>query len=222
MSKATEDGRIRVLVSATSAVSRAGLESFVRAVASLELVGSTAGVILLRPRIHEVQPDVILAELERNDLQLIERSRLAARADLTAPVVALIDQPSPGWIARALRNGVKAILPRNVSPDEILWAIQSASAGWFLLDPETAQSLTARFGAESLDAREEFLEELSARETEVLRMLAEGLGNKQIASRLAISEHTVKFHISSILSKFGVSSRTEAVTMGIRTGLVLL
>lgn len=206
-------------MSATSAVSRAGLESFVRGVASLELVGSTAGVILLRPRIHEVQPDVILAELERNDLQLIERSRLAARADLTAPVVALIDQPSPGWIARALGNGVKAILPRNVSPDEILWAIQSASAGWFLLDPETAQSLTARFG---LDAREQFLEELSARETEVLRMLAEGLGNKQIASRLSISEHTVKFHISSILSKLGVSSRTEAVTMGIRTGLVLL
>jgi NarL family two-component system response regulator YdfI len=222
MSKATEDGRIRVLVSATSAVSRAGLESFVRAVASLELVGSTAGVILLGPRIHELQPDVILAELERNDLQLIERSKLAAGGDLTAPMVALIDQPEPGWIARALRNGVKAILPRNVSPDEILWAIQSASAGWFLLDPETAQSLTARFGSESLDAREEFLEELSARETEVLRMLAEGLGNKQIASRLAISEHTVKFHISSILSKFGVSSRTEAVTMGIRTGLVLL
>ncbi len=68
----------------------------------------------------------------------------------------------------------------------------------------------------------EVVEELTPREIEVLRMMAEGLGNKEIAVRLGISDHTVKFHISSILAKVGASSRTEAVTIGIRMGLVLL
>jgi two-component system, NarL family, response regulator YdfI len=222
MSTASSGERIRVLVSATSAVTRARLESFLRGMASLELVGSTAGLTLLLARIQELQLDVILAELERSDLRLIERWRLTGVADSTAPIVALIDQPAPGWVARALRNGIKAILPRNVAPDEILRAIQGAESGLVVLDPEAAQNLIARFGSESPSAREEYVEELTAREIEILRMLSEGLGNKQIASRLTISEHTVKFHISSILSKLGVSSRTEAATVGIRMGLVPL
>ena len=190
--------------------------------AFLELAGGAADVIVLAPRIHELQPDVILAELERSDLRLIERWRLTGVADPAAPIVALIDQPAGSWIAQAVRNGVKGILPRNASPDEILRAIQSADSGLVVLDPETARNLAARFGPASSNADQEFLEELTTREIEVLRMLAEGLGNKQIAPRLAISEHTVKFHISSILDKLGASRRTEAVTMGIRLGLVVL
>jgi NarL family two-component system response regulator YdfI len=80
----------------------------------------------------------------------------------------------------------------------------------------------ARLGSEPLSERIEFRDELTEREIQILRKLAEGLGNKQIASSLAISEHTVRFHISSILDKLGASGRTEAVTIGIRMGLVLL
>jgi NarL family two-component system response regulator YdfI len=87
---------------------------------------------------------------------------------------------------------------------------------------EETMNAADRFGSDPLPERTEVVEELTAREIEILRKLAEGLGNKQIASSLAISEHTVKFHISSILDKLGASSRTEAVTIGIRMGLVYL
>jgi DNA-binding NarL/FixJ family response regulator len=133
-----------------------------------------------------------------------------------------MERADAAWIARALRRGVKGILPRNGSSAAIVWAIEAANSGLFLFDEDTTQALTARFGSESLPERTQLIEELTEREIEILRKLAEGLGNKQIASGLAISEHTVKFHISSILDKLGASSRTEAVTIGIRLGLVLL
>ncbi len=89
-----------------------------------------------------------------------------------------------------------------------------------LLNTATAESLAAVYSDQSLDSESELPEEITSRETEVLGMLAEGLVNKDIAARLGISEHTVKFHISSILDKLGASTRTEAVTLGIRRGLI--
>ncbi|MCU1297765.1 MAG: two component LuxR family transcriptional regulator [Acidobacteriaceae bacterium] len=221
MAKTGDARRIRVLVSAKSAVSRAGLESIVRGALSLQLAGSFSATSVLGTHARELRPDVVLAELDRSDLQHIRYPQPLA-LDTRASIVALIDNPDAHWIARALRNGVKAIIPRKAAATEILWAIQTVNSGLFLLDPDAAQQLTARFGSESLDMQAEFVEELTQREIEILRMLAEGVGNKQIASRLTISEHTVKFHISSILDKLGASSRTEAVTIGIRMGIVLL
>jgi DNA-binding NarL/FixJ family response regulator len=90
-----------------------------------------------------------------------------------------------------------------------------------LLDPEVTQNLASRIPASARQIAPA-LDDLTPRELEVLRMLAEGLGNREMASRLGISDHTVKFHISSILDKLGASSRTEAVTMGIRMGIILL
>jgi DNA-binding NarL/FixJ family response regulator len=91
-----------------------------------------------------------------------------------------------------------------------------------LLDPEIAKDLLAGNRQSGADPTLETVEELTPREIEVLRMMAEGLGNKEIAARLGISDHTVKFHISSILAKTGASTRTEAVTLGIRMGLILI
>jgi DNA-binding NarL/FixJ family response regulator len=104
--------------------------------------------------------------------------------------------------------------------DEILPAIQAAYAGLVLLDPEVTQNLVAR--VQPRNGLTAAPEDLTPREIEVLRMLAEGLGNREMASRLGISDHTVKFHVSSILDKLGAASRTEAVTLGIRMGLILL
>jgi DNA-binding NarL/FixJ family response regulator len=89
-----------------------------------------------------------------------------------------------------------------------------------LLSTTAAESLAAVYGDQPLEAETELSEEITSRETDVLRMLAGGLVNKDIAARLGISEHTVKFHISSILDKLGASTRTEAVTLGIRRGLI--
>lgn len=222
MPKASGERRIRLVVSANSAVSRSGLESIVRSSELLELSASFAGLAHLGSQLNGLYPAVLLADLNRDELELFERSQALGFLDSSIPIVALMDRAEPTWIARALRRGVKGILPRNASSAAIIWAIQAANSGLFLFDEETTHQLTARFGSQPLPKRTELVEELTERELEILRKLAEGLGNKQIASSLAISEHTVKFHISSILDKLGASSRTEAVTIGIRMGLVLL
>jgi NarL family two-component system response regulator YdfI len=222
MQKPSGERRIRVVVSANSAVSRSGLESIVRNSEFLMLSGSFAGWSQLGSGMRELQPEVALAELNHDELDSFEGSQSTGSTDSIIPIVVLMDRAEARWIARALRRGVKGILPRNASSAEIVWAIQAANAGLFLFDEETAEQLTARFGSGPLPERLELVEELTEREVEILRKLAEGLGNKQIASSLAISEHTVKFHISSILDKLHASSRTEAVTIGIRMGLVLL
>ena len=101
-------------------------------------------------------------------------------------------------------------------------AIHSARDGLVLLDPEVAHELGRVSRPPNDESLIETVEELTPREVEVLRLLADGLGNKEVALRLGISDHTVKFHISSILAKLGAGSRTEAVTLGIRRGLILL
>ena len=209
-------GAIRVLVSAASAVRRSGLEALVRSAPVLKLVGSVAGLGTLRSSVSGLQPDIVLADLPAPDPELwLARSALEAHAT----VVALIDEPDASWAARALRTSVRAILPRDSSEEEIHSAIYAAHRGLVLLDPNVTNELASRVPSGSMTISPD---ELTPREIEVLRMLAEGLGNKPIAARLAISEHTVKFHISSILDKLGASSRTEAVTVGIRMGLILL
>jgi len=137
-----------------------------------------------------------------------------------AAIVLLTEVSDARSISRLLRSGVCAILSRESRLDDVLSGIYAAYDGMVLLSIPAAESLAAVFGDRPLDLDAESSDEITSRETEVLRMLAEGLVNKDIAMRLGISEHTVKFHISSILDKLGASTRTEAVTVGIRLGLI--
>jgi len=212
-------GAIRVLVSTASAVRRGGLEALVRSAPALKLVGSVAGLGTLRSSVSGLQPDIVLVDLSAPDPELLSA---ASALETHAAFVVLIDEPDTGWAARALRASVRAILPRDSSEEEIQSAICAAHRGLVLLDPNVTSELASRVPSNNMAISPRALDELTPREIEVLRMLAEGLGNKEIAARLAISEHTVKFHISSILDKLGASSRTEAVTLGIRMGLILL
>ena len=113
------------------------------------------------------------------------------------------------------------MLAAEASPNEIEAAILASAAGLVTLDPEIAGQIAEYLPQDVRDNGESF-EDLTPREIEVLRLLARGFGNKEIAARLGISEHTAKFHISSIIGKLDVSSRTEAVTQGLRRGLILL
>jgi DNA-binding NarL/FixJ family response regulator len=137
-----------------------------------------------------------------------------------AGAVALIDDPDPRWLRLALRGGINAIISREAALEELRVALAAADAGLVLLHPTSARNLiTVHPPAPELSYPQE---QLTAREQEVLRLLSDGLGNKEIAARLAISEHTAKFHISSILGKLGAATRTEAVTQGIRRGLIAI
>lgn len=231
---------IRVLIAAVSAVSRAGLESLLRSSPSIAVTGSVPSRSTLAQLSEEQRPDVIVAELtEAQDSWLEQFIRLAARApEEAAPaLVVLADDPEGIWTAEALRSGLRAVLPRELEASELTAAVEAAAAGLVVIDPRYLDSLLAASfanhrnpaeGGPAPSAESSHLESrapaepLTAREIEVLGMLAEGLGNKEIAARLGISDHTVKFHVASIMGKLNAASRTEAVTIGIRGGLILL
>jgi two-component system, NarL family, response regulator YdfI len=213
MSKRSGGGAIRIAVAATSAVRRAGLESIIRSLPEFQLVGSFGAVASLVSFARSAELDVIVIESDSIRDLLLEPT-------LDAAIVLLTEVRDARSISRLLRNGVRAILSRESDSDDILSSIYAAYDGLVLLSTPVAENLTAVYGDHPLEVEPELSEEITSRETEVLRMLAEGLVNKDIAARLGISEHTVKFHISSILDKLGASTRTEAVTLGIRRGLI--
>jgi NarL family two-component system response regulator YdfI len=211
---------IQVLVLVDSAVVRAGLQAMLResgrvdpVSADIQLADLTR-VAFLRFRL---QPDVVLAEISANRLPLLGQ-RVDDKSSI--PFVLLMDDVSRSELLRAIHAGARAVLPRDAEPPEILVAIEAAAAGLAAFGPDEFDLLVPASSAER--NHEPSLEALSAREIEVLALMAQGLANKNIADRLSISEHTVKFHVSSILSKLGAASRTEAVTRGFKDGLIVI
>lgn len=213
MWKRNGGGAIRIAVVATSVGRRAGLENIVRSQAEFQLAGSFGSMSSLVSAARSTELDVTVIDTESISDLLLEPT-------LDTSIVLLTEVSHPRSISRLLRTGVRAILSRESDPDDVLSAIYAAYDGFVLLSTPTAESLAAVYGDQPLEVEDELSEEITSRETEVLRMLAQGLVNKDIAARLGISEHTVKFHISSILDKLGASTRTEAVTLGIRRGLI--
>ena len=218
--------RARVLVVAGSEVVRAGLDSILLHAGEgsrFTVVGSALPRSTLAEQLEELDPDVVLLELASPDEPLV----LPAERGTPPAVVLLSDAGESGWVGDALRGGVLSILPRHASADEIIAAVSAAAAGLVTIHPSLVDTLIASpvSNVEALDLATPRTGDargpLTPREIEILRMLAEGLANKQIAARLGISEHTVKFHIASVYGKLGASSRTEAVRIGAQRGMVV-
>jgi len=214
---------VRVLVAASSAVVRAGLEALIAASPALEVVGRAADAAALERNARMLRPDVVLFEVEPHDDDPMSSLEplLAGRAGAPALVV-LADDAGGGWTVEALRAGVRGVLPREATVGEIVAAVGAAAAGLVALPPEFVGELLPTLSSASRALPPTPIQALTPREVEVLGMLAEGLGNKIIARRLGISEHTIKFHVGSIFAKLNASSRTEAVTIGARQGLIML
>jgi len=137
-----------------------------------------------------------------------------------AVIVLLTDDSSAGWSEEAIAAGVKGILPRTATREEIAAAVRAAAAGLIVVHPDDPGSfLPARPHGERGGSPGG---QLTPREREVLRLMADGLSNKEIAARLGISDHTAKFHVASIMGKLGAASRTGAVTMALRSGLLMV
>jgi len=173
-------------------------------------------------------PDVIIAVLkEGSSLETDELVRTdEGMITLSPAIVALL----PAWDQESaislLRSGAASVLPINATGDEIMAALEASFAGLVVLHRDTLELLgserTPREPNHEAFDRDQLAESLTTRELQILAMMAEGLANKEIAWQLQISDHTVKFHVSSILGKLGASSRTEAVTLGLRRGLITL
>jgi len=212
-----------VMVHAENSVMRVGLESLIRSNKNLEVVGSSSNAVSLLKQVKELQPDVVLLEWLREDDEPLWETLETVGSGLSSPaIVVLADSEYNDWAADALNKGVRAILPRRASTDEILAAVVAAAVGLVVLHSDLIEDLLPLKESPGSVLPTLPIQALTSREIEVLGMLALGLGNKTIASRLGISEHTVKFHVSSIFTKLNASSRTEAVTLGARLGLILL
>ncbi|HKW34029.1 MAG TPA: response regulator transcription factor [Candidatus Acidoferrum sp.] len=216
---------ISVFIVAASPLARSGLENLLLA-RQVEIAGSAAHLDEFDGRLADLSVDVILLDATGESLEsfldLVISSGLASDFSL----IVLAEPASFAVSSAAFRGGVRAVLPNDVSPEQLVAALQAAASGLVVLHPAQAAAQVTTNGFASGPARaralSELAEPLTPRESEVLQMLASGLGNKEIAAKLAISEHTVKFHVASILGKLGASTRTEAVSIGIRRGLVLL
>lgn len=221
----------RVLVAAASDVTRAGLEAILAREPSLVVVGSTTTGASLAEEIAEHEPDVVLVELGGGDDDALAMLHVVS-GDLddgarpSPSLVVLADNGDVAPLATAFGAGVRGLLPRDARPHEIIAAVGAAAAGLVTVTTELFATLRSPMSvtAATRGARADAVREapLTPRELEVLRMIADGLGNKQIAARLAISEHTVKFHVGSVFAKTRASTRAEAVMIGARRGLIVL
>jgi two-component system, NarL family, response regulator YdfI len=213
---------IRVLIAASSEIVRAGLEALLATNPALVAVGGVHDAATLMQQVEDWQPDVVLLELEAYDDDTLAGLPALDVVPHPPAYVVLTDDAQGAWAAGALRAGIRAILPRQASASALLAAVEAAAAGLVVLPHDMVDSVLSILSSTSRDLPAVPQQALTPREIEVLGMLAEGVGNKTIAWRLGISEHTVKFHVGSILAKLNASSRTEAVTLGIRQGLIML
>ena len=211
---------IRVFIVATSPLARAGLQSLLGE-RNVNVVGSIANLESLASQWPDLEADIIIVEALGEQFESVIDSLVASQLPSEANIVVLSDHSEPRLLAQGLRAGLRAVLPTDLSPDQLVAALNAAATGLIIMQQAEVDALFPAAEPASHPFAE-LAEALTPRESEVLQMLASGLANKEIAVRLTISEHTVKFHVASILGKLGAGSRTEAVSLGIRRGLVLL
>jgi DNA-binding NarL/FixJ family response regulator len=210
---------IRVLIVAAAARAWQALESLLHA-QGFAVLGSFASVEDAAGVFTEEDVDAIIIDASDVSLEDLLESLQESDAAREAPTILLLPDASPDAVSQALRLGVRGILPASPEPQQLAAALEAVVQELVVYNSEMSSPL--RRAASRGAPADELSEPLTPREREVLRLLASGLGNKEIAVKLKISEHTAKFHVASILGKLGAASRTEAVSIGMRNGLILL
>lgn len=209
--------RARVLLVDDHPVVRDGLRSNLVDEPTVEVVGEAASGEEALALVAALQPDVVLMDVRLPGLSGLEATRLLADTHPEVRVVMLTIFDEPAYFAEALRSGARGYLLKNSSPELILWAILAAAQGCAVVPASLLQGVAAQAPAPGPRGG---AEQLTQREMEVLRLLADGCGNKAIAARLGLAEPTVKKYMQSVIGKLGVSDRTQAATLAVRLGLV--
>ena len=203
-------GPIRVLVVEDHHVVRQGLVSLLKVIDGMEVVGEAADGAEAIARFREHQPDVTLIDLRLPRMSGVDVILRVRSESPQARFVVLTTYDGDEDIYRALKAGARAYLLKGMTTDELVATIRAVHAGKSHIPPAIAEKLAERMGTE----------DLTVRELDVLEQIVQGKSNKEIGTELEISEATVKTHINSLLSKLGVTDRTQAATAAIRRGIV--
>jgi DNA-binding NarL/FixJ family response regulator len=211
----------RVLICDDQALVRGGFRAILEARPELEVVGEAENGVEAVALAERRRPDVILMDIRMPIVDGVEATRQLVAKGSPARILILTTFDLDEYVHAAIRAGASGFLLKDVKPADLVQAIHVVSAGDALLAPSVTRRLLERF-ATTLpvgDQTAQALAELTTRETEVLRLLASGLSNAEIAAQLVLSEATVKTHISSMLRKLGLRDRVQAVILAYETGL---
>jgi len=206
---------IKVLVVDDHPITRAGLTLFLKAHSDLELLGELSSGEEAVAFCEDELPDVVLMDLKLPGIDGVTAMQTIRQSHPEVQVIMLTSYPQPNFVERAVQTGAAGYLIKNISAQELVDAIRAAHQGHSVLAQEAAEALVHAMRQQT--SRDY---DLTSREREVLSLLVEGLSNSQIAERLIVSRATVKFHIGRILTKLGVSSRSEAISMAWQRKLV--
>ena len=210
-----QSNSIRVLLVDDHALVRRGLSTFLVAFDDLELAGEAASGEEAVQLCAQLQPDVVLMDLMMPGMNGVTATRLIAERRPHPQIIALTSFHEADLVQGALQAGAISYLLKNVTAEELAAAIRAAHTGRATLAPEATQALVRSMTSPLLPGCE-----LTPRERDVLALVSQGLNNVEIADRLTISRSTVKFHVSSILSKLSVATRTEAVALAMQHHLL--
>jgi len=210
---------IDVLVVDDHALMRSGLSGLIASAGDMRVVGTAADGAEAVRVCEQQQPDVVLMDVRMPVVDGIEATR---RLTGGARVIILTTFDLDDYVYDALSAGASGFLLKDAGAERLFDAVRVVAAGEALLAPSVTRRLIAEFARQRprLPARPERLQELTPRETDVLRLVAEGLSNREIADRLVVSDETVKTHVSRVLSKLGLRDRTQAVVIAYESGLV--
>lgn len=213
---------IRVLVCDDQALIRTGFATIIDAQPDMEIVGECGDGRQAVDLAGRLRPDVVVMDVRMPVLDGIEATRLLAGAGVSDPVKVLVVTTFnlDEYVYEALRAGASGFLLKDAPPAQLLHGIRTVASGAALLAPEVTRQLVGRYAARIRPAEGGADDALTPRELEVLRLIADGLSNGEIASALVISHETVKTYVSRILTKLGLRDRVQAVVYAYRRGLV--
>jgi two-component system, NarL family, response regulator LiaR len=206
---------IRVILVDDHMMVRRGLATFLKIFDDLELAGEAESGEAAVQLCAQIQPDIVLMDLMMPDMDGATATRLIRQQSPKVQVVVLTSYKEQELVQSALQAGAIGYLLKDVSADQLARAIRAAHKGRATLSPEAAQALVNAANQPPAPGQD-----LTERERDVLALMVEGLNNTQIAARLVVSPSTIKTHVSNILSKLNVASRSEAVALALRSGLV--